>query len=396
MFDGRVEPLDGPGLDYQANGFPDVRFAPTRKDGQYAGRVRSILNSPFFVCCDNVPQAAANNIIVAAQTPGGVAGNTVPLVAVQVNGTAAGVPSLCPGVSIYRADTNQLVTGLTAIDFGFTTGTTTTGGTSTTITVPDSTLFYVGQWIAVGGAGNAAKTLPLYTQVLVLATATTITVSLGAQAALTNAPIGNAGPFTTAVAPYGFVANAVVPFSQGGLGLFLNPPEALARCISLVSTATAAAPITIRGYDIFGYPLTETLTENAITPVYGKKAWKYIASVTVTNTDTHAVSIGIGDTFGFHARTDKWEYTNEFYNGAFIASSVGWTAGVITTPTGTTGDVRGTVQVSGNGFGTPITGGAATDGVKRLMLAMTVPLYNNLNGTPVNAAPMYGQTQFAG
>lgn len=398
MIDGRVEPMDGPGLEYQANGFPDVRFTPTRKDGLYPGRVRSILNSPFFVCCDNVPQQAATAGLV---TSGALSSVNMTLVATQSNGATAGLPTASPGVSIIRSDTGALVTGLTALDFGFTSGTTTTGGTSTTITVPDSTLFYVGQWIAVGGAGNSGKTLPLYTQVLALASATTITVSLGAQAAITNAPIGNTIP-QGPLLPVGTSPNAVFPFLSGGLGIFLNPPEAIARIASITGNAGSTAQnFTVRGYDIYHFPMTEVIAfaGGAVT-TFGKKAFKYIASITAASTDAgHNLSAGFGDTFGFHVRTDKWEYVNTFFGGSFATSSSGWLTADKTNPaTGTTGDVRGTVQAGALGAGStpaaPLNVG--TDGTRRLMMAMTVPLYNNIFGTPVNPVPMYGQTQFAG
>ena len=48
-YDGRIEPMDGPSLDYQGDGIPDIRFWPMKKDGLYPGRIPALLNSPYIV-----------------------------------------------------------------------------------------------------------------------------------------------------------------------------------------------------------------------------------------------------------------------------------------------------------------------------------------------------------
>jgi hypothetical protein len=396
VLDGRVEPNDGPGLEYQATGFPDVRFPNLNTTGMSPGRVRGWLNSPFIVACDNIPQANSATVLAAATTI--VAGTPIPLLtAGQANGTTAGNPTMMPGTSIYRADTGALVSGLAALDFGFTTGTTVVGNNN--MTVNDGTLFVPGQWIAVGGAGNAAKTVPLYTQVMAVA-ANVVTLRDAPAAAVTNAPIGSAvPPVPYGAASRGIFPQAVAPFMTGGIQNFLNPPEALARGIVLTAVAgTAAQAVPVRGYDVYGFPMTEifNLTGGAQT-LYGKKAFKYLASVTPV-TVGGTLAVGISDVFGIHVRSDKWEYTNLFYSGAFLTTSAGWLAGDKTNPaTNASGDVRGTLQVSAAGGGTPIAAPAATNGTtNRLMIATTVPLFNNLSGTPVNPTSMYGSTQYAG
>lgn len=401
MLDGRVEIMDGPGLEYQANGFPDIRFSPTRKDGMYAGRVQAFLNSPFCVVADGIPQAVAvAGLSVAAAV---TAATPITLIAAQANGSGGGLPTSSPGLTVQNRLTGALVTA-TAMDFGFTTGTTTAG--STTLPVNDGTQFYIGQWIAIGGAGNAGKTIPLIAQVIAISV-NNLTLSTAPLAAVTNAPIGNMSPpgplgpnnpwplSGSAQAPV-----SVYPYSVGGLGIFLNPPEALARCVSITGNAGSTAQnFTVRGLDVFGFPMTEVIAfaGGAVT-TFGKKAFKYVISITPATTDAgHLLSAGWGDTFGLHVRSDKWEYTNLFYNGAFQTTSAGWTAAVTTNPaTGVTGDVRGTLQVSANGAGSAIAAPAATNGAIRLTMALTVPIYNNLYGTPINTVPMFGVTQFAG
>ena len=103
-------------------------------------------------------------------------------------------------------------------------------------------------------------------------------------------------------------------------------------------------------------------------------------------------SLGVGDTVGFHVRSDKWEYANIFWNGSFATNKNGWTAAVLTPNTNTAGDVRGTVQLSTAGpLGTSV-GASLANGTARLTLMMSVPLYNLINATPLNSVPMFGVT----
>ena len=97
--------------------------------------------------------------------------------------------------------------------------------------------------------------------------------------------------------------------------------------------------------------------------------------------------------FGFNIRSDKYEYLNAYWNGGFLSANAGWAAAVTTTATATTGDTRGTWQMSAIGGGA---GASATpsNGVRRLALFMTIPLYNLVGATPQNPAPMYGVMQF--
>src|SRR6266853_3310976 len=153
MIDGRVEGAsDGPGIEYQANCFPDVRYFPTRKDGIGPGRVPAFLNSPFSVIVDGVISTLGTAAIAAlANVASGV---PMTLVTVAPGGLAAGVSSLAivPFVPFGKSAAVSVL----ALNLGFTTGNITAG--SATVTVPDSTIFQIGQWVCIGGAGNSAKT----------------------------------------------------------------------------------------------------------------------------------------------------------------------------------------------------------------------------------------------
>lgn len=406
LLDTRIEPMDGPSLFYQAVGFPDVRFSPTKKDGLYPGRVQSFLPSPMVVCADNIPQAVSATGLAAAANP--VGGTPMTLVTVQANGSASGVPTYSPGITIKNRLTGALVV-TNALDFGF--ATVTTVAATNTAVANDATLFYLGQWVAIGGAGNSGKTAPLICQVTGIVVSTnTLTFSGGplngfAAAAVTNAPVGNMdppgpigpnNPWPLSGSPQAPVA--AYPYLVRGLGLFLNPPEALARCVSITGVSSGAAQnFTVRGFDVFGFPMTEIIAfVGGAATTYGAKAFKYVTSVTPASNDAHNISVGWGDTFGLHIRSDKWEYTDMNYDGAYVASSTGWLAAATATATGTTGDVRGTVQVGADGAGTEITGGASTNGSIRLTIGVSPALYNDTFGNPVNPVPMFGQPQFAG
>src|SRR5260370_22584516 len=179
--DTRVESMDGPSITYQGDALPDVRFSPTKKDGLYPGRVPVFLNSPYFVLADNIPQAISATAIAAAALQ--TASTPMVLTSAQVNGSAAGDPTLSPGVPLIPFGGITPVS-VFALDFGFTTGTTTTGGASTTITVPDSTLFAPGQWIYFCGPCTWGKTAPPLTQILLLTSVTTLTISICALRAM--------------------------------------------------------------------------------------------------------------------------------------------------------------------------------------------------------------------
>lgn len=388
---GVLEPFDGPGIEYQANTFPDPRFGPFNKDSLKVGRIPTWLNSPYVVMADGVGQATGAAVVAAAQNA--TSATPFTLATVAVGGTGTNVLSIAPSVPLLPMTggsgqsfpTVGALQSVMALDFGFTTGN--TNGTAT-VTVPDSTLFYQGQWICIGGAGNAGKTLPLICQVLTIPTATTITVSPTPASTLNNSPIGSANAY--GLFPQQLTANGVNPYWAAGVAAVFNPLESVTRNLTVTGVAGGTGGAFLcKGFDVYGMPMSETITATAgATSVVGNKAFKYVASITPQFTDAHTYSFGIGNKTGFHLRSDRWEYANIFYNGGFATSSAGYTAAVTTAPTSSTGDVRGTIDVSALA-----TIGSAFDGVKRLTLMMSVALFNLINGNPVSAVSLLGQTQ---
>jgi hypothetical protein len=151
----------------------------------------------------------------------------------------------------------------------------------------------------------------------------------------------------------------------------------------------------VRGYDIYGTAMSETIAATAgATTTYGNKTFKYIVSVTPSFTNASNYSVGTADSFGFSVRSDFWEYMNVYWAGSFLSASTGWTVADATAPASSiTGDSRGTMQVgSTNRSGAGAAGGSA-NGVSRLAVFMSVPMYNAINSTNLNYSTLFGTTQ---
>lgn len=146
------------------------------------------------------------------------------------------------------------------------------------------------------------------------------------------------------------------------------------RVVSYTSAGNASnVSITTRGYDYLGFPMQETVTGPNATTVNGKKAFKYIFSVTPSGTPGATVSIGTADIFGFPIRSDTYEQLDMAWAGSWITTSgTGtFTFADLTNPsTAASGDVRGTWTAS-----------SASNGAKVWALYQTIPPWN-MPGSP--------------
>lgn len=141
---------------------------------------------------------------------------------------------------------------------------------------------------------------------------------------------------------------------------FFNPTAGVARAVRVTAAADATGgAIVVNGYDIYGQPMTESITAVASTTVSGKKAFKYIVSIVPGVTDAgHNYSVGTSDIFGLNVRADFFAYTRIVWDNTVIIANTGFVAAVTTDPaTATTGDVRGTYATQ-----------SASDGTKRLQM----------------------------
>jgi hypothetical protein len=174
-----------------------------------------------------------------------------------------------------------------------------------------------------------------------------------------------------------------IPFGQtgsggpGGLGAY-NPMCMIGRNVRITTASGDTAVYTVLGYDIYGYPMSEAITANGASTVSGKKAFKYIASVTPVGTVGATASVGTGDVYGFPLISDTFQDVQISWSATAITASTGYLAGVKTNPaTTTTGDVRGTYAVQ-----------SASDGTKRLTINQLPP------PTEItSAAGLFGITQ---
>lgn len=399
LMDNRVEPFDGPSMAYQGDMIPDPRYTIANKDSLSPGAIKGYFNNPYFTLVDTIPSANATNSIAVAQNPTTTVGLALTLVTAQA-GTAAGVPVFCPGVPIINLSTGNATT-VSAIDFGFTTGTTVAN--STTVTVVDNSLFTLGQWVFIPGVGGTTN-VGLFTQVQSKSTNTTvITVSPAPQTALNNIPIGQANlyntflPPATQFGPSTVTPNAVEPYKLAGFGLAFDPAQGLARALSVTaaSIGSGTTALTVNGFDVYGQPMTELITANGTTTVNGKKAFKYVNTITVATAATTGtpanITVGHSDIVGFNIRSDKWEYSNIFWNGGFAINSTGWTKALSTTSSTTTADVRGTQNLSTAQVGT--TAASGSDGAKRVTIMMSVPLQNMISASPISTSSLFGTAQ---
>ncbi len=408
LMDGRVEGFDGPSIGYQGDIILNPVFSPQPKDGLSVGRMHGWYNAFYTVSVDAIPSATSTTTIAASQSPSTTVGVALTLVTAQA-GTAANVAVFAPGIPIQPLGTNAIVT-VSAIDFGFATGTTTAA--SSTIVVVDNRNFQLGQWIIIPGVGGTTN-IPLFTQVTAFGTAspanfTTLQVSPVPGTALSNVPIGQANlysnflPAGTQFGPGTPTPNAYEPYRSAGLAAGLDPAQSVTRNLTVkaASIGSGTTAFLVTGYDIYGQLMAEKLTASGTTVVTGLKAFKYIQNISVllaaTTVTPATVTIGCGDVIGMNLRSDRWEFSDIFYNAGFALNSQGWTAATTVVATNTTGDVRGAVVAStllvGNTSGSATAGGTL-DGVKRITIFQNVQFYNAVSATPLNFTSVLGVAQ---
>jgi len=148
-----------------------------------------------------------------------------------------------------------------------------------------------------------------------------------------------------------------------------NPMAMVSRVVSVTAAASATATTaTVNGYDVYGYPMSENITISAGNAVNGKKAFKYIKSVVLNAADaTHAYSVGTTAIVGLPVRSDTAaevvvnsgnSQTTLGVNTGFAAN--GFLPADRTTPSATTGDVRGTIDLA-NASGVNLTPSTGTN-----------------------------------
>lgn len=162
---------------------------------------------------------------------------------------------------------------------------------------------------------------------------------------LTILPTGNVVPAGALV----FDGNPTwLGSGQSGAFAFFNPANSISRCLIL---AGSGSNVTIRGNDVYGTPITQTLGAGNTT-----KAFKFIRSIT-SNAIATGVTIGTNDTIGLPLYASsfaelKINYGNTATAPTLITSGTGFVAGVTSTASASTGDTRGTYALQTPSDGT--------------------------------------------
>lgn len=138
-----------------------------------------------------------------------------------------------------------------------------------------------------------------------------------------------------------------------------DPTKAIARNLRYTSVGNdSGGTITAVGYDLYGYPQTETVTLANAGIASGVKTFKFITSITPAGSISGSnISVGTGDVYGFPIRVDEFALVGINWNNTSITANTGFVAAVTTTATATTGDVRGTYATQ-----------SASDGTKKMTI----------------------------
>ena len=138
------------------------------------------------------------------------------------------------------------------------------------------------------------------------------------------------------------------------------------RAVSITSgTGTLTnRTVTITGYDFYGQAMSEAIATGTVqsTTVNGKKAFYQILSASISGALGATIAVGTTDVIGCPVKIADIGYIASIGWDGAVNDSATVLAAVTTTPSTTTGDVRGTVDPS-----------SACNGTKRLVVGVLLP-----------------------
>lgn len=176
--------------------------------------------------------------------------------------------------------------------------------------------------------------------------------------------IATASVYTATVTLTAGAGTKSIVRSDGVTVVQLDCPRAVATTTGAGSPTTRN--VTISGYDYYGQAMSEVIATGAVasTTVNGKKAFFQISGITISGSPVVTVAVGTTDIIGLPVRVIDAAYiVSSGWNNTLPNDAGTFVAAVMTNPaTTTTGDVRGTYVPS-----------SATDGQKRLVMALAVP-----------------------
>ena len=393
---GGSNPDAGPNFDYQGSSVVDVRY-PYMPGRTGLGQVTAALNYAYACMADCVPSIKNTAIVAAAQTPVVPVGGSVAMTLASTNqispatngNRAVNVPLVPFGSALRPANAVSCL----CLDPGHTVGTT-TSGSATVASVGDIRLITPGQYVGLPGAGGTGVTL--------IARVLSKTYSTSSSSGAGSILLDTAASASVSAGPIMLMewrspndttgGSSVVPWYYAGSTALMDPHYVPGRCLTVTNNnaGDTGYSISVTGYDIFGVAMTESINVSANATATGAKAWKYITGVSLVKsgggTPTGTISVGTSDTFGFAMKSEKWEYMNIYFAGAFISTSTGWTTAVNTKPaTSSTGDVRGTYALQSASTGSASTGTMA--------FFMSLPARQLIASSYNDATPLFGVAQ---
>lgn len=363
-----------PSLFFAGAGILDPRSQFTYNPGQDIG-------SPTYAWAGSSNILSLNSI---PYTKGVAAVAAAANVVASTAMTLVSAASATTGVSIVTSVVNQLTgvadtnsaAGFVGLDT-YASITASVAANVLTVTATSSAVICIGMKILTAG-GSITGVTPVAMTIIAFGTGTG-----GAGTYTLSATAGTVTSGTITLQTTG-PTSCVVPWGQT---VKLWSPQALtARAVAITAANGASGTVvfTVRGYDIYGFPMIETITAANNTQTLGKKAFKYIKSVMPSATDAINYSVDTTDVIGFPIRSDFFGDVLINYSAslspAVITANTGYVASVQTAPTATTGDVRGTYALQT----------AASTGANRLMVRQTPEPYNLGSSTG-----LFGAVQFS-
>jgi hypothetical protein len=301
------------------------------------------------------------NFVPAALATGNLANLAVPTTATPLQlVTAAATSGITLGGVVLNATTGVVVSGLLVLDALTAAATGSITANVFTAASGASGTFTVGSVLSsTGGNTNVVLNTTIIglltgeggtgTYLVTPSQNVTAQVTISGATNINGVPLVPAAPGNITGVQPGTLQNTRGP-------LLYNPLCMVGRNIRITTQSGDTAVYTVRGFDVYGFPMTEAITANGATTVSGKKAFKYVQSVTPVGTVGAGASVGTGDVYGFPLFSLTFQDVNMSWgtntNTGLITSNVGYLAGDTTNPqTSTNGDARGTyaVQSASNG-----------------------------------------------
>ena len=290
-----------------------------------------------------VPYTASATAIVAS-----AAATSATLTLVSAASSTTGV---YPSTVFVRADTGATDTVLALDAYASVTGSFSNG--VLTITTSTNQMPIGPGMVVLATTGTVSQGTAAGTQIVSQLTTTGTYSSVSQGTTGTYQTNGNLTATSgTVTLAYQTPAQCAVPNNAQTPGMYNWSPQALlGRAVSVTAAASATyATATVAGYDIYGFPMSEAITISAGSVATGRKAFKYIKSVTLsggTADTTHAYSVGTADVFGFPLRSDTFgdviiNYATSLVGTTLITAATNYLPADRTTPSSTTNDVRGT------------------------------------------------------